>query len=251
MKIDAYTQLNLVIGHPIRHSQSPALHQDLYQERKINAVTLAIENPSLAELTASIKNLRIRLTAVTLPYKTEILPYVDVQSDEVQALGAANTLILEKGKIHAYNTDIAGIRAALSGSDLQGKKILILGAGGAARAAAYCLKDHELFYFNRNQEHARILSKEFGGRVIDEHELSALTMDLIIHCTPVGMNADATPLPGYRFLKNQIVFDMVYTPEQTRLLREASEAGARTISGKIMLIAQAKKQMELAYGALS
>jgi len=110
MPINAYTQLNLVIGNPIKHSESPRLHKIIYDKLGINAVMLAIENPNLPDLVQTIRTLGVRLTAVTLPFKTNILSYVDTQSETVTALQAANTLIFEGGKIHAENTDVVGIR---------------------------------------------------------------------------------------------------------------------------------------------
>lgn len=248
MQIDAQTALNFVIGNPISHSQSPALHQALYEKAGINAVMLAIENPDLSALVKSIRSLKVRLTAVTLPYKQEILQYVDWQSDEVKALGAANTLILEAGKLMAYNTDVTGIKKAFEGIDTKGKNILIIGAGGAACAAAYCFSESVLFYLNRDHNKARELASLFSGEMIQTESLNNQPFDIIINATSVGLLSDETPLPGYLFHSDQIVFDMVYTPENTRLIREAHQLGARTLSGKIMFQAQALKQIELAYG---
>jgi shikimate dehydrogenase len=264
---DPRTGLNLIIGYPIGHSLSPSYHQTLYQAHGINAIMLAVENPNLSELVQSIKALTVRLTAVTLPFKTAILNHVDQISDEVKMLGAANTLILENGKIHAHNTDVAGIQAALSGMDLQDKTVMILGAGGAARAVGYALSQSgaELVWLNRTQEKAQRLADLFGGIVINQ----PINADLIINATSVGMSVIASPagmtviaspvlgarqpipnnpLHDYPFKPNQTVFDLVYNPIETPLLKAAKMAGATCLSGMIMFEAQAKKQVALAYG---
>lgn len=242
MIIDAHTQLNFVIGNPIKHSQSPTLHQQLYASRGINAVMLAIENPDLPLLITSIKALSVKLTAVTLPYKTEILQYADVLSDEVKSLGAANTLILKNNLIYAYNTDVAGILHALRDCELEHKKVLLIGAGGAARAAAYAMsaKTAQLFYINRNIEKAATLAAQFGGEVLERADLDHHNIDVIVNCTPSSM-----PLSNYGFNSNQTVFDMVYIPDETPFMKDARNAGATVISGQVMFNEQAKRQVEL------
>jgi shikimate dehydrogenase len=249
MPINAYTQLNLVIGNPIKHSESPRLHKIVYDALGINAVMLAVENPRLPDLAQSIRALSIKLTAVTAPYKTNILAYADTQSETVTALQAANTLIYDQGKIHAENTDVHGIQKALANTDLKGKNILILGAGGSARAVAYALKEHKptLYWVNRTEANANQLIRTWGGSLAPAELVQDLPIDIIINTTPVGMapHSDQTPLPGYIFKPEQTVFDLVYTPRQTRLLKEAHLAGATCISGIHMFVAQAIKQIEL------
>lgn len=249
MTINAHTQLNIVIGNPIKHSLSPEFHQNVYKDLGINAVMLAIDNPDLSELVKSIKTLSIRLTAVTLPFKTEILKYVDCMSDDVKILQAANTLILRNGQIHAYNTDVAGIQAALNDMEIKDKKVLILGAGGSARAVAYALKDSgaKFLWLNRTTEKAQMLADQFGGQVVGPAELNQLHPDVIINATSVGMGSDLSPLPDYAFHPNQIIFDLIYTPQETTLLKDAKIAGAKIISGIIMFQKQALKQIELSY----
>ncbi len=251
MQFDAKTRLNLVIGNPIGHSKSPTLHHIIYEKLNINAVMLAVENPNLPGLINSIRTLSIPLTAVTLPFKTDILKYVDEQSDAVQALQAANTLILSDNKIRAENTDIDGIAASLKNIHFSGKNVLILGAGGAARAAGYVLHTTgaHLYWLNRTHENAQRLASRWGGNVITEKMLNDLPIDIIINTTPIGMHphTDETTLPTYIFKKNQIVFDMIYHPEKTKLLLSAEKSDATCISGKIMFIEQALKQVSLFY----
>lgn len=249
MPLDALTRLNMVIGHPTSHSQSPAMHEAIYHEFGINAVMLAVDNPTLTQYMQCIRTLSIGLTAVTLPFKTAVLDYVDSQSDDVKALKAANTLLLKNGKIHAENTDVHGIEQALIHTDLNNKHILILGAGGAARAVGFALsrKNATLYWLNRTPSHAEVLAQQWGGRLIESDQLAFIHIDIIINTTPVGMspNIEQTPLPGYAFQAYQTVFDLIYTPEETVLLREARAQGAHCISGMVMFIAQARRQADL------
>ena len=253
MNINAETQINLVVGDPVRHSQSPAFHQSLYQKMGINAVMIAVDKPGLHELITSIKTLCVRLTAVTLPYKTVILEYVDELSPEVNYLRAANTLILKNGKITAHNTDVFGIEAALAQLELKGKKVLIVGAGGSARALGYVLshKKAELVWLNRSLDKAQDLANVFGGVVVGQDQVDAIEVDLIVNCTPIGMRSNGTPLPDYKFNPNQTVFDLVYTPEMTPFLLSAQKDGASIITGMEMFKAQAQKQIALAYEVIS
>lgn len=252
MQINADTTVNFVIGNPVKHSHSPILHQKIYEHVGINAVLLAIDNPDLTALINSIKTLGVQLTAVTLPFKTSILEHIDVCSDAVKALGAANTVILKEGFLHAYNTDVIGIKLALQDVDLDHKNILIIGAGGAARAVAYALKDKQsaLFFMNRTQARAKILADHYSGVMVCEDDLNHLDIDIIINTTSVGMfpHTQASPLPYYEFKAHQTVFDLIYTPKETRLLYAAKAAGARCISGETLFIEQALAQVELCYG---
>lgn len=242
MLIDAQTQFNFIIGHPLTHSLSPSFHQALYQARKINAVMLAVEQPNLSDVVESIKTLGVRLTAVTMPYKTEILSFTDAQTPAVEIIGAANTLILQGDKLVAHNTDIDGIAYALAQIDLIHKKCLILGAGGAARAVAYVLNQNnaQIYYSNRTLEKASGLIEVFGGKVVGLESFDHHEMDVIINTTPVDR--------VYRFAPHQTVFDLRYYPKETDFLKSAKQAGCNIISGLRMFQAQANKQCDLAYG---
>lgn len=245
--IDSTTRLNLVIGYPLGHTKSPKLHQEIYRLKEINAVMLAHPTQDLAATVQAIKTLSVGLTAVTIPHKEAILKFVDEQSEEVNVLGAANTLINNSGKLTAYNTDINGIEHALRNTTLKNKTVLIIGAGGAARAAAYVLQKNKanILYLNRTAKRAQKLAKLFGGEVITD--LENLNIDIIINATPIGMypNIGHSPLPDYRFHSNQTVFDMVYNPIDTPLLIKAKACGATIISGEDMFLGQALKQVEL------
>lgn len=251
MRIDSNTQLNFVIGSPIKQSKSPDIHAKMYKVLNINAVLIAIDTPNLPDFVQSMKTLNAGMCAITLPYKTDILQYVDSMSEEVKALGAANTLINREGKIHALNTDVHGIQSGLEDVELKNKNVLIIGAGGAARATAYALKDSNvhIYWMNRTEDKVKLLIQTFGGTYLDADQARTRDIDIIINTTSVGMHphVDESPLPAYRFKPNQTVFDLIYNPQVTRLLREARQAGAHGISGERLFVEQAIKQIEFCY----
>jgi len=247
--VNSKTNLNMVIGYPLEHTQSPLLHNTVYQMMACNAVMLAVSHHDLLALTQAIKTLSVGLVAVTMPFKEKILPYLDEKSAEVEALKASNTVICKEGKLYGYNTDIDGIKYALRANTLGNKNILIMGAGGAARAVAYVLH-HEranLLWMNRTYSRASTMATEFGGNSIHADELDNMPIDIIINTTPLGMFPDlsSSPLADYQFNANQVVFDMVYNPVETMLLKRAKAHGAECISGLDMFIGQGLRQIEL------
>jgi shikimate dehydrogenase len=252
MKISNKTRLNTVIGYPLAHSQSSVLHNAVYSLLGIDAVLLAQPHLQLHALIQAIKTLSIELAAVTSPYKEKVIQYVDECSPEVNVLQAANTLIQRNGKLYGYNTDIAGIAFALRDITVRDKSVLVIGAGGAARAMGYFLKKNKakLYWMNRTKKKAVALAKEFGGKVICHNELKAIAIDIIINTTPIGMypNVDVSPLPNYTFGAHQIVFDMIYNPQMSQLLKEAKKHKAKIVTGLDMFIGQGLKQIELLTG---
>lgn len=252
MKMTANTRLNLVIGHPLTHTRSPHLHRFVYQELGIDAVLLAQSHASLEELIHLIKTFSVGLTAVTMPYKEHVIPYLDQCSAEVQALKAANTIIQRDNQLHGYNTDIDGIAFALRNCNVKNMKVLVVGAGGAARAMGYFLQKHhaDIFFLNRTVEKADKLTKEFGGAVMTHADCNNHTFDMIVNTTPVGLfpNVHESPISHTVLHAQQIVFDMVYNPVQTTFLKQAAEKQATVISGLDMFIGQGLKQIELLTG---
>ena len=230
---------NAVTGLPIRHSQSPALHNKIYKKKKLSTVLLPLPIPSAKDAVKVIRDCKIPLTAVTMPHKESILPFLDSLDPIAKELGAVNTVLQKNGKLHGTNTDIHGIESALKHLDLRGKKTLILGAGGAAKAAAHVLKQKGAiqFFHNRNQERAEALSHQFGGEVL--HDLSHLPKDLslAVNATPVN------PLGSYRLRPTTFAFDMIYKPKLTPFLKSVS--GGQRIFGQTMFVAQAQQQIKL------
>lgn len=247
--INNKTELNMVIGYPLEHSLSPILHNTVYQLLNLNSVMLAQPSQNLATTIEALKTLSIGYIAVTMPFKKDILAYLDVCSKEVENLNAVNTVVFKSGKLYGHNTDIDGIRYALRNTNISNKNILIIGAGGAAYAAAYYLKQNNanIHCWNRTHKHALQLTNMFGGKAINKNQLNDLHLDVIINTTPLGMfpSIAETSLPDYEFHSNQTVFDMVYNPIYTSMLIKAKAQNAICISGLDMFIGQGIKQIEL------
>ena len=241
------TALNIVLGYPLSYTLSPLIHRVIYQLLGCRAVMLPFAQVELSVIVSVIKERAIDLAAVTMPFKEDILAYVDWMSDEVTAIQATNTLIQRDGALHAYNTDCAGVAHALRACAIAGKRVLLWGAGGAARAAAYYLQQQraELFCYNRHPERAERLVQIFGGTVVEAAALTRLPYDLIINSIPLGAvpAAKVSFLLDYPFTSQQVVFDMVYEPRETQLLRRARQAGAQVIGGLDMLVGQACGQV--------
>jgi shikimate dehydrogenase len=239
----------MVIGYPLEHTQSPILHNTMYHLLNCNAVMLAHHCNDLVSAIQAIKTLSVGLVAVTMPFKEDILPLLDDISAEAKKIKSVNTVIGQQGKLMGYNTDVDGIAFALRHVMLAHKTVLIIGAGGASRAAAHYLNQcgAHILWLNRTARHVVPLIELFGGKLVNAEQLDDLPMDAIINTTPLGMlpNVDVSPLPHYQFNRSQIIFDMVYNPRETRLIKDAKSQGAQCISGLAMFIGQGLKQIEL------
>jgi len=249
MTINSETKLNAVIGYPLKHAMSPRLHTDTYARHGINAVMLAFANPDIRVLVDAIRTLCIELTAVTIPHKETIIPYLDELDDSAHRVGAVNTVIAKGAKLRGYNTDVLGVEKALSGVLLKDQNMLIVGAGGAARAVADTLSKAgaRVNYWNRTEESAQRLCEQFGGTVLNREGAYSQAFNVIVNTTPVGMYPDtsSSPLKAYPFQRQQTIMDCVYNPIETQLLKDAKQAGANTISGVEMFIAQGIEQIRL------
>lgn len=249
MKITSSTKLCAVIGYPLKHSLSPSLHTYVYDLLGIDAVLLAFDSQNLSGLLTAIKVLPVTLCTVTMPYKERIMEHLDTVDGEVSTVGAVNTLINRNGVLEGYNTDIIGIRKSFEGIEIKGKRVLICGAGGAAHASAYVLSGAGGFVTitNRDPERTDEFAAKFHAQTIFLSDVHAKDFDIIVNATPVGMHPHTagTPLERFPFHEGHIVFDCIYNPPQTRLLQEAKAAGAKTISGLDMFLAQALAQIQL------
>jgi shikimate dehydrogenase len=248
--IDVETQLYGVIGNPVRHSLSPAIHNGAFQRMGLNAVYLAFEVKNLEEAVRGMKGLGIRGVSVTLPFKTQIIPFLD-QLDEVAGkIQAVNTIRHEGGKLIGYNTDWSGALGALEERvDLTGKKIYLLGTGGAARAIAFGLKERgcRVFIGGRSPQKAAALAEELGMVHRPFPFAGRLDADVLVNASSAGMspNDEESPVPREVLRKEMTVMDIVYKPLKTKLLREAEEGGCRTIDGLEMLARQGAAQIEI------
>jgi len=248
--IDAETQLYGIIGNPVRHSLSPIIHNGAFRRMGLNAVYLAFEVKDLKEAINGIRGLGIRGVSVTIPFKTEVIPFLDKVEDVAEKIKAVNTIVNEGGKLIGYNTDWCGVLEALEEKvDLKGKRVVLLGAGGAARAIGFALKrrDCEVIVSNRTMDKGAVLAKELMCIHRPLSSIEGLKADVIINATPVGMHPykEESPLPKKVLREGMAVMDIVYRPVQTKLLREAEEIGCLTINGLEMLSRQGAAQLEI------
>lgn len=240
-----------VIGHPISHSKSPQLHDAGMVEMEIDGSFEAIDVKP-AELGRWVKEVfrpNYQGAAVTIPHKENIVSCVDFQTEAAKKIGAINTLFWENGALGGTNTDTIGVLRAISTlMDPRGKKALVLGAGGASRAAIYGLKSAEaqVYIWNRTVGKAKQLAEEFN--IIEVGELNSLNpddFDLVVNMTSVGLKSWESVLPLDFWRSHHTAFDAVYDPLETRFLYEAEEAGAQTITGDKMLVFQALEQFRI------
>jgi len=255
-----------IIGYPLGHSASPAFQQAAFDHYGMDARYVVWETPpeGLAQQMQALRSADILGANVTVPHKEAVPPYLDRLGEGAQKIGAVNTVVNRDGLLEGHNTDVTGFLRALrenGGFDPEGKRALLLGAGGAARAAARALVDagiSSLTVANRTVEleMAQRLVADLGGGAALEAiplERAALTprngWDLIVNCTTLGMRhgpgEDKLPLPGDLIPSHAMVYDVVYNPEETPLLREAAKAGARTLGGLPMLVYQGAESFHL------
>ena len=249
-QVDVATKVYGVVGDPIAHSLSPAIMNAAFRRENVNAVYLALHAKTLRDLLTCVREIPIHGLSVTMPYKEAILPHLDNTDPHSTKIGACNTVVrAQDGKLYGFNTDAAGIVRPLERrlSTLEGARILVIGAGGAARAAVFGLKERgsEVYILNRNLATAKKLAHQARARIIKRQDLRKLAFDVIINATPVGMgNTRETPLQD-KEINARYVFDMVYDPAETRLLKLAKERGAQIIPGIEMFVHQAARQFEI------
>jgi len=262
--MDAKTQLCAVIGNPIEHSLSPAIHNAAFDYLGLNYVYVAFRVRDVSSAIAGIRSMGIRGLSVTIPHKVEVIKHLDEVDEVAERIGSVNTIVNDGKKLKGYTTDgIAAVRSLKEkGVDIKGKRILILGSGGAARAIAFTLimkeRPASLVIGGIIKQEVDKLVKDISsakkishvnGFIINEKSLEKRLqdVDVLIQCTPVGMHpkTDNTPVPK-RFLRNSlVVFDVIYNPVKTRLAREAEETGCVVVSGIDMFVYQAALQFEL------
>lgn len=251
-RIGPRTRLFGVLAHPVGHSLSPRLHNAAIRALGIDACYLPFEAQTVGEFLPVIRDLRIAGLSVTLPHKETILPHLDRLDEVARAVGAVNTVVKSWNSLEGYNTDVeAAIGPLRTLLPLRGARVAILGAGGAARALAWGLKREaaDVVLFNRTPARAAALARELGARTLPWARLRRHRCDVLINTTPVGMTPDTTaaPIPA-GWCPAPIVYDIVYNPPVTRLLRQSRQRGARTLGGVEMFVAQAEAQFRLFTG---
>src|SRR5436305_6318607 len=248
-QLDVATRVYGVVGDPIGHSLSPDIMNAALRRENVNAVYLALHAKTLKDLLGCVREIPLHELSITMPYKETILDQLDNTDAHTRKIGACNTLVrAQDGKLYGFNTDTSGvIRPLEQRIPLNGARILVLGAGGAARAAVFGLKERgaEIFILNRNVAAAQKLARQAKARTVKRQDLKKLDFDVIINATPVGMgNTRESPLNPEE-IRAKIVFDMVYDPAETRLSKLAKARGAEVIPGSVMFVHQAARQFEI------
>ena len=249
-QIDQATRIFGVAGNPIAHSLSPLMHVTAFRRENVNAILLPLITHKVADLITLARELPLAGSAVTMPLKQEVLPHL-ANSDPLTArIGACNTLRTgADGKLYGFNTDVAGVIRPLERRlKLQGARIVVLGAGGAARAAVFGLVEQgaEVFIVNIVHEDAVKLAKQAKAKALKRDLFAKAAFDVLINATPCGMEGNKQPLPiTEKELNASLVFDMVYNPMETPLLKLAKERGIPVISGMEMFVQQGARQFEI------
>lgn len=240
---DSLTGICGITGYPCSHSRSPALWNQLFSRYGLPYFYTAFEWPAIAEVIRAARDLGVRGLSVTIPFKEEVMGYLDEVDGDARAIGAVNTVVQCGGVLSGSNTDWLGVRAPLE--DLRGARAAVLGAGGAAAAAVYALLslEMEVTVLARTVEKAGRLASRFGCRAGPLSYFRDLDPDVVVNATPVGMLPDRSSLLTEEDLKGGMtVFDLVYTPPETPLISLARRAGCRVIPGTEMFIHQAREQ---------
>lgn len=264
MRIDPLTAVYGLIGFPVSHSLSPAMHNAAFQHLGMNAVYLAfaVHPDSISRAIQSALTLSIRGFNVTIPHKEAILPSIDVLSPEASLFRSVNTVVLREGKTYGYNTDGPGFVASLEEEGIQPSgRTLILGAGGAARAIGFqlALAGMEVRFVDDPPARAEQLGDlirthtgcNCGGLAWNDIDAALRHADLVVNATPVGMYPHTNAMPPISLKKvktSAVIADIIYNPQRTRLLEEASALGLQTVGGLGMFIHQGARSFELFTG---
>ena len=248
-QIDTATRVYGVAGDPIGHSLSPVIMNTAMRRENVNGVYLPLHAKTIKDLIQCVREIPLHGLSITMPYKQAILPYLDNTDAHTSKIGACNTVVRgQEGKLYGFNTDVAGIIRPLEQRlSIDGAKVLVLGAGGAARAAVFGLKERgaEVWILNRTSAKAQKLARQAKARTMKRADLRKVGFDVIINATPVGMgNTRDCPLKDEE-IQARVVFDMVYDPVETHLLQVGRAKGIAVIPGIEMFVQQAARQFEI------
>lgn len=255
--ITANTKLICVIGHPIKHSKSPLMHNAALKKAEEDAVYMAfdIETDELEGFVAGVRAMGITGANVTIPHKENIIKYLDGVTKEAEIIGAVNTIYRDGDKLIGDNSDGKGFILSLmkeSEFDPKDKKILILGAGGASKAVTAKLADEgasEIYIYDIDRKRAEELveqimksaEKNVKISIADKNSIENIAKEsnLLVNCTPIGMKeSDPELLSDEVFNSEQVVYDLIYNPPKTKLLKSAEKKGAKIVNGLGMLVYQ-------------
>lgn len=248
--IDTETSLYAVIGDPVSHSLSPLMHNTAFNHIEYNGVYLAFNVTDITSAIAGMRALGISGLSVTIPHKQAVMEHLDEIDEIAKKIGAVNTIISNDGKLTGYNSDCLGaMRALKEKTGIQGRKVILIGAGGAARAIGFGILNEggQLTILNKFEDEGTLLANDLGVDYYPITEFEKMECDILINATPLGMtpDVDSTPVQKDFLEKNMVVMDIVYNPLRTRLLKDAEDAGCATVEGVSMFIYQAVFQFEL------
>lgn len=264
MKIDGYTRLAAVVANPIKHSISPFIHNTAFEATSTNGVYLAweVKGTDLAETVVNIRRYQMFGINLSMPYKEQVIPYLDELSEEARLIGAVNTVVNREGTLIGYNTDGKGFFKSLPSFKISGKRMVLLGAGGAAKAIlAQAILDGvsqiSVFVRSSSMEKTRPYLEKIqnatGFRVdlfaledVQDLQDSITKADLLVNATSVGMDGTSQPIPTSIVLPEKLmVADVIYQPFETPFLKWAKNQGNQSINGFGMLLYQAAEAFEL------
>jgi len=248
--LDQATRIFGVAGNPIGHSLSPLMQNTAFRRENVNAILLPLKVRVLADLLTLVRDLPLSGVAVTMPLKQEVLPYLANMDPLTSRIGACNTLRTgADGKLYGFNTDVSGVVRPLEKRlSLKGARVAVLGAGGAARAAVFGLVEQsaEVFVVNRTHEAAVALAREAKAKALKHVVFARGHFDVLINATPCGQIGGKQALPIEESELNAgLVFDMIYNPLETPLLKLAKARGIATIRGVEMFVQQGARQFEI------
>ena len=264
MKINGYTRLAAVVANPIKHSISPFIHNSAFEATHTNGVYLAweVEGTDLAETVANIRRYQMYGINLSMPYKEQVIPYLDQLSEEACLIGAVNTVVNREGTLIGYNTDGKGFFKSLPSFKISKKRLVLLGAGGAAKAILAQailngVSQISVFVRSSSMEKTRPYLEKIqnatGFRVdlfaledVQDLQDSITQADLLVNATSVGMDGSSQPIPTSIVLPEKLlVADVIYQPFETPFLKWAKEQGNQSINGLGMLLYQAAEAFEL------
>ena len=245
MRITAKTKVCGIIGDPVDHSLSPVIQNAAFEALRLNFVYAAFPAKDVEAAVKGMRSLGLRGLNVTVPHKQTVIPFLDALDDHARLIGAVNTIVNEGGKLKGYNTDAPGFMTALRHAvgEVKGKRIVVLGAGGAARAIVYALTqaDARVSILNRSADKAKALASEFGahsaGSLDDLSSLIAAT-DILVNATSIGLphGIQESPVRKELLRKGLVVYDIVYSAKSTPLTELARKTGCFVIPGTEMLL---------------
>jgi 3-dehydroquinate dehydratase/shikimate dehydrogenase len=249
-QLDTATKVYGVAANPVAHSLSPLMLNAAFRRERVNSVYLPLQTSNLNDLLTLIREIPLSGLSVTMPFKQEILKHLEKTDPLSEKIGACNTVVRSQdGKLYGFNTDVAAIVGPIEKRlSLRGAKVLVLGAGGAARAAVFGLKDKgaDVFILNRTLPTAQKLAREAKTKIAKREQLAKSTFDVIVNATPIGMSGGKTKaLLNPDEINARLVFDLVYNPIDTPLLKAAKEKGIAVITGVEMFVHQGARQFEI------